>query len=69
VEGGVGSAMIRLPRDVGVRVNASGGIGSVNADGFRRDGDSYENDAYGKTASSIDMTVHGGIGEIDLIEP
>ena len=69
VEGGVGSAMIRLPRDVGVRVNASGGIGSVNADGLHREGDSYENDAYGKTPSTIDMTVHGGIGEIDLIEP
>jgi len=68
VEGGVGSAMIRLPRDVGVRVSASGGIGSVNADGLRRQGDSYENDVYGKTPSAIDMTVHGGIGEIDLIE-
>ena len=68
VEGGVGSALIRLPRDVGVRVNASGGIGSVNADGLRRDGDSYENDTYGKTPNRIEMTVHGGIGEIDLIE-
>jgi hypothetical protein len=68
VEGGVGSAMIRLPRDVGVRVQASGGIGSVKTDGLRREGDSYENDAYGKTPNTIDMTVHGGIGEIDLLE-
>jgi uncharacterized protein DUF2154/cell wall-active antibiotic response 4TMS protein YvqF len=68
VEGGVGSAMIRLPRDVGVRVNVSGGIGSVNPGALRREGDSYENDAYGKTPSTIDMTVHGGIGQIELIE-
>jgi len=68
IEGGVGSAMIHLPKDVGVRVEASGGIGSINADGLRREGDSYENGAYGKTSTKIDMTVHGGIGEIDLVE-
>lgn len=68
VEGGVGSAIVRLPRDVGVRVNASGGIGSVNADGLRREGDTYENDVYGKTATAIDMTIHGGVGETDLVE-
>jgi N-terminal domain of toast_rack, DUF2154/Domain of unknown function (DUF5668) len=68
IQGGVGSAMIHLPKDVGVRVEASGGIGSVNADGLRREGDAYQNDAYGKTSTSIDMTVHGGIGEIDLVE-
>jgi N-terminal domain of toast_rack, DUF2154 len=68
IEGGVGSAMIRLPKDVGVRVEASGGIGSVNVDGFHREGGTYENDAYGKTPTSIEMTVHGGVGEIDLVE-
>jgi hypothetical protein len=68
IEGGVGSALIHLPKDVGVRVEASGGIGSVNADGLRREGDRYQNDAYGETANKIDMTVHGGIGEIDLLE-
>jgi hypothetical protein len=68
IEGGVGSATIRLPKDVGVHVNASGGIGSVNADGLRREGDTYENDAYGKTPTTIDMTIHGGVGEINLLE-
>jgi len=68
VEGGIGSAMVRLPKDVGVRVTTSGGIGSIHANGLRREGDSYENDAYGKTPNTIDLAVHGGIGEIDLIE-
>lgn len=68
IEGGVGSAMIRLPKDMGVRVSASGGIGSVNANGLRREGDAYENDAYGRTPTAIEMTVHGGVGEIDLVE-
>lgn len=68
VEGGVGSAWIRLPKDQGVRVIASGGIGSIRADGLKNSGDSYVNDAYGKTAQAIELNVHGGVGEIDLVE-
>lgn len=67
VEGGAGQARIRLPKDEGVRVFASGGIGAVNADGLTRQGDAYVNAAYGKSATNIEMTVHGGVGEIDLI--
>jgi N-terminal domain of toast_rack, DUF2154/Domain of unknown function (DUF5668) len=68
IEGGVGQATVRLPKDVGVHVEASGGIGSVDTSGLKRDGDTYVNDAYGKTATSIDLTIHGGVGEIRLIE-
>jgi len=68
IEGGAGRATIRLPKDVGVRVEASGGIGSINASRFGREGGAYVNDVYGKTPTSIDLTVHGGVGEIDLIE-
>lgn len=68
IEGGVGQARIHLPKDEGVRVFASGGIGAVNADGLTRQGDAYVNAAYGKSSQNIEMTVHGGVGEIDLIE-
>jgi hypothetical protein len=68
IEGGAGQARIHLPKDEGVRVFASGGIGAVNADGLSRDGDAYVNASYGKSAQNIEMTVHGGVGEIDLIE-
>ncbi|MGA9883352.1 MAG: toast rack family protein [Candidatus Acidiferrales bacterium] len=68
IEGGVGQARVHLPKDEGVRVIASGGIGAVNADGLTRQGDTYVNAAYGKSAQNIEMTVHGGVGEIDLIE-
>jgi hypothetical protein len=67
IEGGVGQATIRLPKDVGVRVEASGGIGSVDARGLKHEGGAYVNDQYGKTPTSIDLTIHGGIGEIRLI--
>jgi hypothetical protein len=67
IHGGAGRAMIRLPKNVGVRVHATGGIGSVNARGLHREGDEYENDAYGKTPTTIGMNIEGGVGEIDLI--
>jgi len=57
-----------LPRQVGVVVRASGGIGSVSAHGFRHDGDEYTNEAYGKSAASIHLKVEGGIGQINLVE-
>lgn len=67
IEGGAGQATIRLPKDVGARVYGSGGIGSVNTRGMTRDGDAYVNAAYGKTPATIEMTVHGGVGEINLL--
>lgn len=68
IQGGVGSATIHLPSSVGVHVNAEGGIGAVNTHGLKRDGDAYVNDAYGKSPTNIDMTIHGGVGEINLFE-
>lgn len=68
IEGGVGQATIRLPRNVGVIVHASGGIGTVNAHGLKHDGDEYTNDAYGKTPATIRLKVEGGVGEISLIQ-
>ncbi len=68
IEGGVGQATIRLPKDVGVHVDATGGIGSVDARGLQRDGSSYVNELYGKTPTNIELTIHGGVGSISLIE-
>jgi hypothetical protein len=68
IEGGVGQATIRLPKDVGVHVDATGGIGSVDARGLQHDGSSYTNELYGKTPTSVELTIHGGVGSIRLIE-
>ena len=70
IEGGVGQADIRLPRSVGVIAHASGGIGSIEVHGLKHDGDSYTNDAYGKSPATIHLKVEGGIGQITLnVEP
>jgi len=66
IEGGVGQANIRLPKNVGVIVRASGGIGRIESHGLKHEGDTYTNDAYGKTPATIRLKVEGGIGQIVL---
>lgn len=66
IQGGVGEAHIKLPRDVGVRVTVDGGLGSVDAPDFKKDGDEYVNDVYGKSKVTVEVHVTGGIGEVYL---
>jgi len=68
IEGGVGEANIRLPKNVGVVVNASGGLGTIDTHGLKEDGNEYINEAYGKTAATIHLKVEGGIGRISLTQ-
>jgi len=53
---------------VGVRAHAAGGIGSVDAEGLKKEGSDYINDMYGKTPHKITLDVQGGIGEIELLQ-
>ncbi len=66
IHGGVGKATVKLPRDVGVRVMARGGIGAINAHDLIKQGDVYVNDQYGRSPVTVRVEVEGGIGEINL---
>jgi len=66
IKGGVGEATVLLPSEVGVRARAQGGLGSINAKGLQREGESYLNDAYGDSDVTLDVDVQGGVGEINL---
>ena len=67
VTAGAGEVTVRLPSDVGVRVSGrSEGIGEWDFDGFRQDGEYLVNDAYGSTATSIELDVQRGIGKVTL---
>ena len=68
LEGGVGEANIRLPKNIGVIVHASGGIGTIDAHGLHHDGDEYTNDMYGKSPVTIHLKVEGGVGRIVLTQ-
>src|SRR5258708_19364636 len=60
IEGGVGQANVRLPKNVGVVAHASGGIGSIHVRGLKHDGGSLNNDPYRKTPRPISPQVTNG---------
>jgi N-terminal domain of toast_rack, DUF2154 len=66
IQGGVGEATVLLPSEVGARVRAEGGLGKINAEGLKREGNSYVNDAYADSEVTLDVDVQGGVGEINL---
>ena len=64
--GMAGEVTIFLPADVGVRATVKGGLGEVDAMGLRRDGEGYMNDAYGRSPTTIRLSVEGGVGGVTL---
>src|SRR5215210_4748364 len=66
IEGGVGEVTVMLPSGVGVKAKAQGGLGKINAEGLKKVGDSYVNDAYGESDVNLDVDVQGGVGQINL---
>lgn len=66
IQGGVGEATVRLPKNVGVVAVVHGGLGSIDTHGLKEEGDQYVNEAYGKSPTTIHLTVQGGIGSIKL---
>jgi predicted membrane protein len=66
IQGGVGEATVLLPSQVGVRVDAEGGLGKISAEGLRMEGDSYVNDAYDDADVTLQLDIQGGVGQINL---
>jgi hypothetical protein len=66
IQGGVGEVTVELPSGVGVKAKAQGGLGKINAEGLKKVGDSYVNDAYGESDVTLNVAVQGGVGEINL---
>jgi hypothetical protein len=66
IVGGVGRLRLRLPSDVGVRVEAEKGIGTVSASGMTKEGNAYVNRAYGRSGVSLKIDCATGIGSIIL---
>jgi hypothetical protein len=65
VQGGIGNVTIRLPQDIGVRVETAV-FGRVQAANLKRDGDAYVNAAYGRSPVTLDLRVESGMGQIVL---
>jgi len=66
IRGGVGKVSVLLPRDVGVRVVVTKGLGDVDASGLTRDGSAWVNEAYGETGVTLTVDIQAGIGQVNL---
>lgn len=67
VRGGVGEAIIYLPRDVGIVAEVKGGIGDIDAGGLKKRDGRYVNNAYGESSVTLRLDVRGGVGSIKLV--
>lgn len=66
VKTGIGDTTLRLPQNAGVRVQSMVGLGSIQPHGLTWDGEAYTNALYGQAAVTLDITVEGGMGKLNL---
>lgn len=65
---GVGGAEIQLPKDTGVKVSVSKGLGSIDAKGLIAQGkDVYVNEAYEHSDTIINLKVDVGVGGVKFL--
>ncbi|WP_313238125.1 toast rack family protein [Sporosarcina ureae] len=65
---GVGDAKIHLPKETGVKLSVSKGIGSVGTKGFISKGKGiYVNEAYNHSDTNIHLKVDVGVGSVDFL--
>lgn len=69
INGGVGELSVKLPGEMGVRVSAGTGIGSLTSSGLVQDGDVYVNAAYGSSPHTLFVDIQAGVGSIRLAAP
>ena len=66
IDSGAADISLRLPRDVGARVEVAEGPHMIDATGLTNDGGVYTNAAYGVSDVTLDVHMEAGIGRINL---
>ena len=66
IKAGAANITLRLPRDVGVRVEVEAGVGRIEASGLKQDWNVYTNEAYGTSEKTMQVDIEAGIGQINL---
>jgi len=66
INSGAANITVRLPKDVGVRVEIEAGLTAINASGLTKDGNVYTNAAYGTSEVTLHINILAGIGQINL---
>lgn len=67
INGGVGSATIRVPRQVNITALAGGGIGEIDVQGLERRDGRWVNVHAAPDAPTIRLDIRGGVGEIKIL--
>ena len=68
ISSGIGTLTVKLPRDVGVRIEAQTGIGEISAIDFNRKDGAYVNNAFDTSDVTLNIELQGGVGEITIIQ-
>ncbi|MFP4396379.1 MAG: toast rack family protein [Anaerolineales bacterium] len=66
IQGGIGKTNLRLPKDIGVRIDVTQGIGDIETSGLEKRGGDYVNAAYEDADEVIEITIQAGIGAIKM---
>jgi hypothetical protein len=66
IDAGAANVSVRLPRDVGVRVNVEDGPHTIESTGLTQDGNVYTNAAYGVSEVTVQVSLETGIGQVFL---
>jgi hypothetical protein len=67
IHGGVGEAVVLLPKTAGISAAATGGIGEITAEGLERREGRWFNPARDPAAPTIHIQIAGGVGNIRLV--
>jgi hypothetical protein len=67
IHGGVGEAVVHLPRSVGIQARATGGIGDISVEGLEKRGSYWYNPSHDHDPVTIHVDAKGGVGEIRLV--
>jgi hypothetical protein len=66
IDAGMADLTVRLPADVGARVEIDDGPHTVDAPGLTQAGNVYTNAAYGESEVALKVGIEAGVGRIDL---
>ena len=66
IDTGAADITVRLPREVGARVEVEAGPHTIETTGLTQDGEVYTNAAYGVSEATLQVDMEAGIGQINL---
>ncbi len=66
IKGGIGELNLLLPKEIGIHIEVSGALGSVNAPELSKNGNEYTNDLYGKSDYVLSLEIKAGIGTVNV---